>query len=268
MTSFRSPKAAIAAVTMLHRRAGPSRVTQGPVVDKTREGDPEAGAIAVRAVLQSLGIDPDDFTQGEDMEILATWATKADGYQDPDDALAELAEDEEACQRHLEKARARESRRRALTGCLAAALVEAGIIPRRIRVYRVGYRAVRDEMGPRAVMVTDTHPDDPSVFTGPQARERALAAAGGGEAMAQERAIRRERKHPDLAAELLPGWYGGDYETLGELDEAVQARLRCTRRWAQVVRASWGVHGSMGGAQTGAPPKSPTRAIKKEEMAI
>jgi hypothetical protein len=201
------------------------------------------------------------------MELLATWATHSDrpgeGWRDPDDALAEVAETDAASREALERAQARERRRRELVGLVRGALIDAGLVPKRLRAMVVGYRAVRDERGPRAVLVTDPHPDDKSVFRGPRARELAQAAAESLDACEHVTLARADRRYPHLAAELVPRWYAGEFPSLAEFDAEVRARLEEARgqdtslRWAQLVRSSWAIRGTMGGSRTTPPATAP-----------
>lgn len=226
-----------------------------------QQPDPERErfAVAVRAVLVTLGLDPD----GEDAAMLYTWATSSDRGDATLDALSEVFGDRGA--------EARLRRIDTLAEQVHAALVAAEMVPkaRKPVLIPVGYRVHQDAAGKRQVLtVVDPSPLDPSVYRGPGAELEARAVAARlreGEVVVAGRCPGTKVKHPALRGDIEAERAAdpSKWPTLPELDAEISRRLRVVPRTARIIRSSWGPEyaGSMGRAATQTPTSGSEAAL-------
>jgi hypothetical protein len=251
---YQSTKAAIAAAANFSRPLD-LPASSSIRVDSAPDGDGLDRPIAVRAALVAAGIDLDS----EDAELLFDWARRADDGRDEDDVLAETAKNDREARDALERGAARRSRLVSLAEAIEPLLIEAGVVvrPPKLAMLKVGWRVVIEDGQRKVVTVVDPSPLDRGVYTGPDGERHAHRVARGeveGEVSEHTRLSVPRRKHPEIAADMVPRWEAGEFAELGHLDTAIADLLGCGIRWARRVRESWGIEGSRGAAPT-RPPK-------------
>lgn len=228
-------------------------------VQSIPDGDAQDRPVMVRAVLTSIGIEPDS----DEALLLYDAATRSDevGSQDLWDELAEQASTDREYREAVRRGAAARARLSTLIEIVGPALIEAGVVrkPPKLQRMAVGYRVVEDDTGRRDVqIVVDPHPGDPRVLLGSEGERQAWRIVrreveDDDQLVVRQTVAVSTRKHPGLAAELGPAWERGDFGTLTELDAEIAERLDCSPQWARRVRASWGIEGSRGAAPTRPP---------------
>lgn len=243
MTPYASTKAALASASAIARPLDLPASAYEQRVQASPDGDAMDRPIAVRAVLVRCSIDP----EGEDAALLYRWATTTDARDEHDDA-AETASSDGEYREAMARGQAVRVRLAALLEVVGPALVEARVVRRapKPQLHRVGWRVHVYPGGRReTVIVLDPSLADPTIYTSLEAATAVQSGNMTGPTV-EATLISSSRRHPELAARLQPAWERGDYQTLAELDEAVAELLGCRPRWARIVRASWGIHGSRG----------------------